>query len=291
MKLSFEKLFPLVVLAAILSLPCFCLTNKFHLSTIEMEDVIHIANAINVVNPHLEEGKYLEYAVGIHRAAIRYGVEPTVLVAIAQQETGFRENLPEGKAGEIGIIQIRKMWLKNPKFVNEFRRQSITDLKKPSKSFLFAAWILKGLRGQIQNGTLPYWSYYNSVRFENRFKYFLAVNRNIATLRRFDATDWDSRIIASSAPTAPAAIKVAQLSPPVQIQVQNQIQQPPTVTKDREDEIPSGDRWIPDAIRKIQKQQDASDQANADRRRPSTSLLRTAEELDLASMFSPALQD
>ncbi len=113
------------IAALMLTLSGSSFAQKFHLSGIEMEEVIHIANAINVVNPHLDDGKYLEYAVGIHRAAVKYAIEPTILIAIAQQETGFRENLPEGAAGEIGIIQIRKMWLKNAKFLSEFHRQSI----------------------------------------------------------------------------------------------------------------------------------------------------------------------
>ncbi len=273
---SFKNSLSLILATLIISVPSLSLAKKFHLSGIEMEEVIQIANAINVVNPHLEEGKYLEYAMGIHRAALKYSVEPTVLIAIAQQETGFREALPEGAAGEIGIIQIRKMWLKNKKFVAEFKNQSINDLKKASKSFMFAAWILKGLRGQIQQGgTLPYWSYYNSVRFENRFKYFLAVNRNIATLRQFDASAWDSQMVATAekdrAP-AQAPMKVAQLSRPVPVAA-------PVVVKDPQGDRPVGDRWIPDAIRRIQGN------------RSNPSLVRTAQELDLASMFTPSLQD
>jgi len=167
-----------------------------NLSHDQMLEVIKIARAINLVNPYLEDSKYVEYAMGIHQASLKYSIEPTILIAIAQQETNFRDNLPEGKAGEIGICQIRKMWLKNPKFISEFKHQTIKDLSRSSKNFLFAAWILKDLRINNTKGSLPFWSYYNAVRFENRFKYFLAVNKNIATLKRHDAFG-ENRIVAS----------------------------------------------------------------------------------------------
>ena len=155
----------------------------------ELREVMRIAKAISVVQPFLEEGKYLEYAYGIHKAALRYDIEPEVLISITQQETGFREDLPEGKAGERGICQIRKMWIKQPKFRAEFRKATIRDLHRPSKAFLFAAWILKGLKDNAISAkqTLPYWSFYNSVRFENRFKYFLAVNKNVSMLKKFES--------------------------------------------------------------------------------------------------------
>lgn len=160
--------------------------QRFKLSAQQMEHVIHIANAINLLNPKLEESKYLEYAMGIHKAALKYGVDPAVLIAITQQETSFREGLPEGAAGEIGICQIRKLWLGRTSFKKEFNKQTINDLKKPQKSFLFAAWILRELQKSTEKGTLPYWSYYNSVRFENRLKYFLGVNRYLSVLNEFD---------------------------------------------------------------------------------------------------------
>lgn len=171
-----KKAFHFILLILMLSRITFA--QRF--SVKQMQEVISIAKFINLLNPNLEESKYLEYAGFIYEAADKYSIDPMVLIAIAQQETGFRENLPEGKAGEIGILQIRKMWLNNSHFVREFKKQNIVDLKNPAKSFLFAAWILKGLQGSsTSKDSLPYWSYYNSVHFESRFKYFLAVNRNI----------------------------------------------------------------------------------------------------------------
>ena len=157
-------------------------------TTQTMQDVVKIARAISVVQPPLDDGKYLEYAYGIYRASKKYNVEPSVLISITKQETSFREDLPEGAAGEIGICQIRKMWLKQAKFKREFGAKTIRDLKKPSRSFLFAAWILKELKSQttVSKGSLPYWSYYNAVRFSPRLKYFLAVNKNIAMLKKND---------------------------------------------------------------------------------------------------------
>lgn len=157
------------------------------ITTQTMKEVVKIAKAISIVNPRLDENKYIEYGLGIYRAWKRYDIEPAVLISIAQQETGFRENLPEGAAGEWGITQIRKNWLQNPKFKAEFPTATEADLRKPSKCFLMAAWILRDLRSHSASRTLPYWSYYNAVRFENRFKYFLLVNRNISALQKHAA--------------------------------------------------------------------------------------------------------
>lgn len=147
-------------------------------------EVLKIAKAIAVVQPFLDNSKYIEYALGIRRASLKYGVEPQVLIAITQQESGFRENLREGRAGEIGISQIIKSWLENPRFRLEFGTVTKADLKKPAKSFLYAAWILRNLKEEVNSRTLPYWSYYNSQRFESRLKYFLRVNKHIAMLRK-----------------------------------------------------------------------------------------------------------
>lgn len=152
-----------------------------------MAEVVKIARAISVVQPYLDETKYIEYALGIYRAARRYDVDPNVLIAIGQTETAFRENLPEGGAGEWGICQIRKLWLGNKQFRAEFGRQTAKDLRHPAKNFLFAAWILRDLKDSVTSKTLPYWSFYNARKFENRFKYFLLVNKNLSTLRRYDA--------------------------------------------------------------------------------------------------------
>lgn len=65
-----------------------------------MQDVVKIARAISVVQPTLDDGKYLEYALGIYRASKKYNVEPSVLISITKQETSFREDLPEGAAGD-----------------------------------------------------------------------------------------------------------------------------------------------------------------------------------------------
>ena len=261
-----------------------------------MQEVINIANAINLLNPGLDESKYLEYAVGIHHAAAKYGIDPRVIIAIAQQETGFRENLPEGKAGEIGIIQIRKMWLNNPKFTHEFKKQTIADLKKPAKSFLYAAWILKGLQGETGKGSLPYWSYYNSVRFENRFKYFLAVNRNIATLRSFDP--FENRLVASNEATT--AKLVAAQKEPVAVVARNESPAPALAAPSNEDSAANENRWIPDAIRRVQKREQAQPVSNSNtvarrtvgRSMASPALIRAAMELDAGSVFGQQpLQD
>jgi hypothetical protein len=274
---------------------------RFHLSAKQMEEVINIANAINVLNPRLEESKYLEYAMGIHRAAMKYSIDPMVLIAITQQETTFREGLPEGKAGEIGICQIRKMWLSQGTFIKEFKKQSIAELKKPAKSFMFAAWILKGLQGTINKGSLPYWSYYNSVRFENRFKYFLGVNRYIATLRRFDPSE--TRLVASADPARPANIQATK--PAVKKASNVNLAKNDFPTSRPSEQSAKGNRWIPDAIVRVQAQQTQEREIQSlpvsnvrpavnttnRRRAVSAALIRAAVELNAGDIFPRALQD
>lgn len=289
-RLTYKIILATVLAASALSSQ-LCVAKGFHLSTKQMEEVINIANAINVLRPRLEESKYLEYAMGIHKAASHYGIDPMVLIAITQQETSFREELPEGAAGEIGICQIRKMWLANPNFIREFKIQKISDLKKPAKSFIFAAWILKGLQIQVTKGSLPYWSYYNSVRFENRFKYFLGVNRHIATLKRFDPQE--NRLVAS----IDSARRVPQLAKPAK--------KASNVNLSQNDLGTGGNRWIPDAFRRIEAQQadreiqsipadnNVRPAAYRSRRRASVSaaLIRAAVDLDAGIFGNKPVQD
>jgi hypothetical protein len=151
----------------------------------QMQDVVQIARLIAFVQPGLSISKYFEYAYGIHVASETYAIDPVLLIAITHQETSFRENLPEGRAGELGICQIRKIWLRHRDFRKEFGNATLDDLRSPSKSFLFAAWILRDLKNIGRSSrTLPYWCYYNSVMFENRLKYFVSVNRTLVTLKR-----------------------------------------------------------------------------------------------------------
>lgn len=184
-----------------------------------MIEVVKVARAIKAVQPYLGETKLMEYGLGIYRAAIRYDIDAAVLIAIHQQETAFRENLPEGRAGEHGISQIRKMWLNQAAFKKHFKNPKIADLHNPAKSFMMSAYILKDLKNRLSKGkTLPYWSYYNAVRFENRFKYYVAVNRNLAALRKFQQTAEIDRQLAENITTlneVPAPRANAQFASPL----------------------------------------------------------------------------
>ena len=149
------------------------------------EDVARIARAISLVQPFRPDHKYVQYALAIYKASRRYAVDPAVLIAIAQQETSFREDLPEGRAGELGICQVLKRWASHRGFAREFGKVRRKDFLNAEKSFLYAAWILKALSQEKRHGaTLPFWSYYNARKFHNRFKYFVAVNRHLAVLKR-----------------------------------------------------------------------------------------------------------
>lgn len=175
-----------------------------------MQEVLKIAHGISVVQPGLADAQYVSFAIGIQRAASRYGIHPSVLIAITQQESGFRTGLPEGPAGEIGVCQIIKSWLKNPRLIKHFGRLTVNDLKKPATSFKVAAWILADLKETSLSGPLPFWSFYNSREFKNRFKYFLKVSRNLSTLRKHAPTVYsDAVLMAASEQRAPKTDSVS----------------------------------------------------------------------------------
>ncbi|MFM8315439.1 MAG: transglycosylase SLT domain-containing protein [Deltaproteobacteria bacterium] len=154
------------------------------LSPEEMAEVLKISKNISLAKPALPDSKRVEYAVGIFKASKRFDIPPNLLIAIAAQETSFRENLPEGKAGEFGIVQIRKIWVKNRKLKKHFSDIKLKDLNNPEKAFLYAAWILRDLKNSSPKSAIPYWSFYNARGFKPRFKYFLAVNQKISYLNR-----------------------------------------------------------------------------------------------------------
>lgn len=283
-----------------------------------MAEVVKIAQLISAVQPYLDDTKLMEYGLGIYRASKRYDIDPAILISITQQETGFRENLPEGRAGEIGICQIRKMWLKHPQFRKEFGTRSIKDLKKPAKSFLFAAWLLRDLKSRVATSrTLPFWSYYNSVKFENRFKYFLLVNRNIATLRKYTANQRaaEAKLVDAPATTTPkAGIDEAQQtdmqpSPAGTTAAAAVPSRAPATKSKTPGTVPSG-RWISDAMEKLKEgkqpktgqvpgNESAPQPANSDRQASNapagSPLLRAASAANLGvvddSRLEAALQD
>ncbi len=149
-----------------------------------MAEVVQIAKAISMVQPRLEEPKYIEYALGIYRASKKYGIEPDLIIAIAQQESSFKEKLREGKAGELGITQVLKRWVHNSKFRREFPTATHKTLLKPAESFLYTGWILAELKRREKHGTLPFWSFYNSRKFKNRIKYYVRVNKHMTRMAR-----------------------------------------------------------------------------------------------------------
>lgn len=306
-----------VLLASLL--PLKIQASVLDLSQQAMKDVVKIARAINVVQPRLDDGKYLEYALGIYRASMKYNIEPSVLIAITQQETGFREGLPEGAAGEQGICQILKSWLNNPKFKAEFKTATLKDFKKTSKSFMFAAWILLDLKKRITSGSLPYWSFYNANKFHNRFKYFLYVNKYVAMLKKNEHLFNDTAIaaadskplermteptlITSIAPPAPApeplpAAKVEKLvvaavaAPPEPQPVAPTEPQiltgAPLVST--ASAAPSGlTQWIPDALKKVQLKNQGKQASN--NRKVSPALLRAAAQLEVDGGVFEKIQD
>lgn len=290
----------------------------------QMQDVVRIAKEISYLQPNLDEPKYIEYALGIYKASSKYGIDPEILIAITERETSFREDLPEGKAGELGICQIRKMWVHNKKFHKEFKHAVQKDLFHPSKSFMFAAWILKDLKMNANSNSLPFWSFYNAVRFEPRFRYFLTVNKNLAALRKYDllARQDDGRIerVSAAIPdrTTPySTMKINYTGPMEGVQANDQPvrftrpQQKPvaaavgisqasiggtpgrTVAEEvaslrlSENSSQQVARWISDALARIQQQTQGNQ--NQEKKQPSLSpdLARTAQELGVTN-YAPS---
>ncbi len=172
-----------------------------------MQEVLKIAHGISVVQPNLPDAEYVSLAIGIHRAAKKYSVHPSVMIAITQQESGFRSNLPEGAAGEIGICQIIKSWLKNPNLIREFGPLTVADLQKPATSFKVSAWILSELKDASLSGPLPFWSFYNSREFKNRFKYFLKVTRNLSALRKHAPSVYSDSVLVAAGDSSGKAVQ------------------------------------------------------------------------------------
>jgi len=178
--------------------------------------VDQIERAILWVKPSMESKRVSIYANAISKASKRFRIDPVTLIAIAHQESSFRENLPMGKAGELGLLQIRRQWIKNPKFQRAFKNAREQDLKNPEKAFAYAAWILRDLQKSNRSGKLPYWTYYNARKYENRIKYFLRVKRHLTAIEvkkerfRMIATSRmikPSERVISETPIVPSAVE------------------------------------------------------------------------------------
>lgn len=180
----FVKNFDRIVLSlfSLLLIPSTALS--LDLSPDEMGEIIKISKSVALAKPSLPDSKKLEYAVGVFKASKQFKIAPNLLIAIAAQETSFREDLPEGKAGEFGIVQIRKNWMLNAKLRKQFKTAKTKDLLNPEKAFLYAAWILKDLRDTAPKSSIPFWSFYNARGFQPRFRYFLSVNQKLAYLNK-----------------------------------------------------------------------------------------------------------
>lgn len=156
--------------------------SKDFLDHLNPRGLKNIQNAIKGVKPRLEDSKVERYANAIQKAANKFGIDPLTLVVIAHQESSFRENLPEGPAGELGMLQIRKNWIENPKLKRQFKNIKVGDLKNPERAFEIAAWILSDLKRSRGKGKLPFWTYYNAKKLKNRLQYYVRVKRHLAAI-------------------------------------------------------------------------------------------------------------
>lgn len=191
-------LLPKILAVSLLTLAAVGFSEDSRVADEHRLQVREVEQAIQWVRPQLPFQRITLFANAIVAAGKKYGVEPLTLVAIAHQESSFRENLPTGRAGEVGMLQIRKVWLKNPKFRRAFRKATVADLKNPEKAFHFAAWILKDLKRGGRGESLPYWTYYNARKFQNRFKYYLRVKRHLTAIE-IKRTQSQQALLASSA--------------------------------------------------------------------------------------------
>lgn len=149
----------------------------------QIKEISHLSEEIRLLQPKLSKIKSYEYAIGILEACLRYKVDPQLLVAITHQESSFRENLPLGGAGEWGMTQIRKAWLKNRIFRTEFPYATEASLKRPETSFLYSAWLLNHLKKTEDSDRLPYWTYYNARSYSPRYRYFQHVYKKLRKVR------------------------------------------------------------------------------------------------------------
>lgn len=160
------------LLAFMLCVPAF---GSYSLSFIE--------GNIRRLNPYMHPEKVASFAAYIRDASDRYEIDPSVLVAISFQESSFRENLPEGPAGELGVCQIQKYWVYDPRFVREFGRVTFRKLSSTRFNYLVAAWILDQARNQYgDDAVTPFWTYYNSAILKYRLAYFKRVVRHLSKL-------------------------------------------------------------------------------------------------------------
>lgn len=224
-----------------------------HLSRAEMQAVLNLAKSISHLQPKLSESKSVEYALGIYQAARKYSLEPGLLVAITHQETSFREDLPEGAAGEIGICQIRKAWVENKKFRDEFPTASVRDLGNPAKSFQFAAWILADLKESTRKGDpAPWWTYYNARKLRNRFKYYALVDKKLHRIKKLGPFMPAERALATAAAERPAekpmlaaaALPAELLGPRIEIRKEEpkKVEKAePVTTKPQAQKLPASD--------------------------------------------------
>lgn len=145
-----------------------------------------IAKAIQLLQPRLKPTLSWRYASHIELASKAFDVNPNILIAIAMQESGFKQHWGKGNSGELGIMQIRSVWLQDPQFKKQFPWAEIKHLMLPKTSFLFAAWILKHYSKNRPPSPLPHWAYYNANKYKNRLKYSSYVGRHLARLKKHD---------------------------------------------------------------------------------------------------------
>lgn len=111
------------------------------------------------------------------QAAVRYGVNPHLLYAIAKTESGMNPsaiNRNENGSVDLGLMQINSIWFPT------LRRHGIDEkaLLDPCTSIHVGAWILAQNLRRMGN-TWEAVGAYNAGKFDLRMKYALKVYKNI----------------------------------------------------------------------------------------------------------------
>jgi hypothetical protein len=150
---------------------------------VALPPVADLMQAALILKPRMNASKATSLAIGARAAAKRYNVDPYLLLSIAFQESSFREGLPKGPAGELGVCQVIYSWASNPSFVKEFGHRTEQDFRSVSNSFKYAAWILHTVRKERKaSPELPVWTFYNGYAVHARARYFKKVSVHLVAI-------------------------------------------------------------------------------------------------------------
>ena len=90
----------------------------------------------------------------IRQAALRYGVDPALVKAVIWRESGFKASA-RGKAGEIGLMQIRELAAIEWSAAERVRGFEMNQLLDPETNALAGTWYLAQLLQRYRDADDP----------------------------------------------------------------------------------------------------------------------------------------